>query len=989
MIVFLAVLIPATGTFGEEEIPGEEQFMKHVRQLTFEGARAGEGYFSPDGNFLIFQSEREPGNPFFQIYILSFEDGETHRVSPGVGKTTCAFFRPGTNEVLYASTHLDPEAATKQEEEIEFRKSGKKRHGAWDYDSQYDIFRAQRDGSGLERLTDAEGYDAEAAYSPDGGKIVFCSLRDAYPVEDLSADEQKQLESDPSYFGEIYIMNADGSNQKRLTDWPGYDGGSFFSPDGERIIWRHFNEEGALADVYTMRLDGSDRRRLTEFKSMSWAPYLHPSGQYAIFTSNKLGFSNFELFMVDAMGTKEPVQVSFTDGFDGLPVFSPDGNKLAWTTNRTHNNKSQIYIGKWDHQAALGALKESPERQPAEAKNTDTSSQAPYMTPDRSSHESSSDDERGLSPRISADDLREEVGYLASDELEGRLTGSKGAKKAAKYIEKYFKNIGLEPLGDEGKYFQGFPFTSGVKIDKGNNSLAVEFTSKGAKRKFKVDEQFRPLAFTENGEVEGEVVFAGYGLKVPGAGEEGYDSYADIDVKDKIVLVLRFVPEDVDMDRRQELNVYAGLRYKAMVARENGAKALLVATGPNSPSAGELIPLKFDQSLASSGICVASVTSEVTGVLFDGSGKTLAEIQTELDTENLHAQGAFPLEGVKVEFSTAVKREKKKGRNVIGYLPPADSVEDPEYIVVGAHYDHIGHGDIGSLARKGEEGQIHNGADDNASGTATVLELAAALAEARKTNPDDFNYGLVFALWSGEELGIIGSNFFAKNPTVPIEKVAAYINFDMVGRLKDNKLMLQGIGSSNAWAKLIEKRNVVAGFDLKLQSDPYLPTDVTAFYPKKIPVMSFFTGAHEDYNRPTDDPETLHYEDMVRIAKFAKSILVDMQKKPERPDYIEVARSSEKSGQRSSMRAYLGTVPDFSSSDVEGVKLSGVRADGPADRAGIQEGDIIVEFAGKEIKNLYDYSFVLGAVKIGEPTEIVVLRGSERVTLTITPEVRK
>ncbi|HEV2665310.1 MAG TPA: peptidase M28, partial [Blastocatellia bacterium] len=209
----------------------ESAFLKNVRQLTFEGKRSGEGYFSQDGKWLIFQSEREPDNPFYQIYIMDLESGDTHRVSPGVGKTTCAFFRPNSDEVLFASTHHDPEAKAKQKAEMEFRASGKERRYSWDYDEQMDVFTCRRDGSGLKQLTDSPGYDAEAAYSPEGRKIVFCSLRHAPAGV-----------TDPSSYGEIYIMNADGSDQQRLTSSPGYDGGPFFSPDGQRIIWRRFDE---------------------------------------------------------------------------------------------------------------------------------------------------------------------------------------------------------------------------------------------------------------------------------------------------------------------------------------------------------------------------------------------------------------------------------------------------------------------------------------------------------------------------------------------------------------------------------------------------------------------------------------------------------------------------------------------------------------------------------------------------------------------------
>jgi hypothetical protein len=412
-------------------------------------------------------------------------------------------------------------------------------------------------------------------------------------------------------------------------------------------------------------------------------------------------------------------------------------------------------------------------------------------------------------------------------------------------------------------------------------------------------------------------------------------------------------------------------------------------TGPNSHDAGKLVSIKFDRSSQSSGIVAASISGDVASQLFAAAGKDLKEVQTGLDDENPHFEGTFDLEGVVVKVSTAVERERSEDRNVVAVIPPADDVEKAEYVMIGAHYDHIGHGEIGSLADKDGEGQIHNGADDNASGTALVMELAAVFAEERAANPQAFRRGLIVALWSGEELGLIGSSYFVENPPVPLESVVAYLDFDMVGRLRENKLIIRGVGSSSAWSGSIEKRNIAAGFNLTLQSDPYLPNDVSAFYPKGVPVLSVFTGVHDDYNKPSDDPETLAYDDMVRIAKFSQSIIADLVIDPERPDYVKVEESSQRTGMRSAVKAYLGTVPDFASEDVEGVKLSGVRAGGPADKAGVQGGDIIVEFAGQKVTNVYDYTFALGGVKIGEPVTMVVLRDGERVTLTVVPEAKE
>ena len=339
----------------------EREFLSRVRRLTVEGRRAGEGYWSPDGKRLVFQSEREPGNPFYQIYIVDLTTGQTTRVSPGLGKTTCAFFRPGSDEILFASTHHDPKSKQFQDDELAFRASGKERRYAWDYDPEMEIYVTAEKTKAITRLTSARGYDAEASYSPDGQWIAFSSMRDAYN-RPLGEAEKKQLDVDPSFFGEIYIMRADGSGQRRLTTVNGYDGGPFFSPDGKRIVWRRFDEQGLIADVWTMNLDGSDQRQVTRFGSMSWAPYIHPSGEYLLFASNKLGFENFEVFMVDIAGVKEPVRVTHSDGFDGLPVPSPDGTQIAWTSSRGGGREGQIFLAQWNHEAARAALARAPQR---------------------------------------------------------------------------------------------------------------------------------------------------------------------------------------------------------------------------------------------------------------------------------------------------------------------------------------------------------------------------------------------------------------------------------------------------------------------------------------------------------------------------------------------------------------------------------------------------------------------------------------------------
>ncbi len=357
----LAALVAGGIVFAQEAPNQEREFLSRVRRLTVDGKRAGEGYWSPDGKRLVLQSEREPGNPFYQQYVMDLTTGDTTRISPGMGKTTCGFFRPGSDEIMFASTHHDPTSKQQQDDELAFRASGKERRYAWDYDPEMEIYAYQEKSKTLKRLTNVRGYDAEGGYSPDGQWIVFSSTRTAYD-HTLSAAEAKQLTTDAAWFAEIYIMKADGTGQRRLTETPGYDGGPFFTPDGKKVLWRRFDEQGLIADVWTMNLDGTDKKQITSFKAMSWAPYMHVSGEYILFASNKLGFENFEVFMVDAAGTKEPVRVTYSDGFDGLPVPSPDGKQIAFTSARSGGGAGQIFLAQWNHEAALKAITAAPLR---------------------------------------------------------------------------------------------------------------------------------------------------------------------------------------------------------------------------------------------------------------------------------------------------------------------------------------------------------------------------------------------------------------------------------------------------------------------------------------------------------------------------------------------------------------------------------------------------------------------------------------------------
>jgi Tol biopolymer transport system component len=333
----------------------ESELLLNTRQLITEGKRSGEGYFSADGNRIIYQAEIEGDNPFYQIFVRDLNTGATSLVSPGFGLTTCAWIHPVEDSILFASTHEDPDALGKQQREIATRASGVQRGYSWDYDEHYDIYVGNGDGSDLVNITNSRGYDAEGSWSADGSKIIFASNREAYN-RPLSQAEQRLFEDDAAYFMDLYIMDADGSNIQQLTHSPGYDGGPFFSADDQQIVWRRFNPDGNSAEIWTMNVDGTNQRQLTDSAMVSWGPYFHPSGEYIIYSSNVLGHANFELFMVDSLGQGEPIRVTNTEGTDILPVFSPTGDSLAWSSTRTEDGTSQIFMAEWNHQRALELL---------------------------------------------------------------------------------------------------------------------------------------------------------------------------------------------------------------------------------------------------------------------------------------------------------------------------------------------------------------------------------------------------------------------------------------------------------------------------------------------------------------------------------------------------------------------------------------------------------------------------------------------------------
>jgi Zn-dependent M28 family amino/carboxypeptidase len=814
----------------------------------------------------------------------------------------------------------------------------------------------------------------------------------------LTTEQRSAFEIDAAVMADIFIMDADGSNVRQLTDELGYDGGPFFSPDGQKICYRHFEVNGAIAEIWTMDLDGSNKKQLTRLDAMSWAPYFHPSGDYLIFTTNKHGFSNFELYLVDAAGESQPVRVTTTEGFDALASFSPDGKTLTWTSNRTSNKSSQIFLANWDHAAACQAL------------GIDSTVTAGI---DPEALQSAEANAALTAPDFNGLDLMKHVDFLCRPSLAGRMTGSSGESKATAYVHVHFDILGLQPAGDNGTWLQEFDFPAGAKLGPKNRFASGE-------KAYELDKDWRPLAFSRAGTIDPTpVVFAGYGICAPKDDHNNeYDSYVHLDVKDKWVLMFRYVPENTSDKQRQQLQYHSSLRKKAMDARDKGAKGIIVISGPTSMAREQLVPLENDFSMSVSSMAAICVTDDVAAAWLKSAGHDLKALQEKLDSGS--PSMGFELAGIKVAADIEIELTVGKGHNVLGRLQAGDKPSETA-ILVGAHIDHLGSGRSGSsLARDDESTYIHFGADDNASGVAAMLEIAEYLAKQKKAGKLSLQRDVIFAGWSGEELGLIGSQHFvqsvqrqlsktestasanrtqtanphasAANESATVEAkgrpniaiypaIGACLNMDMVGRY-DGKLILQGIGSSGYWTKAAEK-NATIGLNLKLSNDTNLPTDASSFYRAGVPILSAFTGSHTDYHTPRDTPEKLNYEDAARIAKLMGLIARSLATEKELPNYLE-SKGEVAVQPRANMRAYLGSLPEYGA-DVKGVLLGSVTKDSPIEKAGVKGGDVIVELGGRKVESVQEYVFAIEALKIGQETSVVVMRDDQRIELKVTP----
>ncbi|MCS6885894.1 MAG: M20/M25/M40 family metallo-hydrolase [Acidobacteriota bacterium] len=559
---------------------------------------------------------------------------------------------------------------------------------------------------------------------------------------------------------------------------------------------------------------------------------------------------------------------------------------------------------------------------------------------------------------VVTDNLLRHVKVLSSDEFEGRRSGTRGCEQAAEYIASEFRKLGLKPVG-EG-YYQNFEFVAGVKTLKARCKLKAA----GRRIELRLGEDFQPLNFSSSTKYVGSVALAGFGIK---ADELGYNDFS-IDLRKKAALVLPYSPEG--NNPHGKFAPYLAIRRKALSARESGVGVVLFISEAETLS--ERV-LRRDETYTDAGVAAILISRKVADFILSTIGKTVEQLQKEAESS---AKGQLSeLPKVSLELELSLIRESRTTANVVGLLEG----ETKEYLLIGAHYDHLGLGGSGSLApdRQG----VHHGADDNASGVAGLLELARIMSLQNR-----LKRGIVFAAFSGEEEGLLGSAYYAKHPLVPIEQTVAMLNMDMIGRMRDDRLVIGGAGTSTGWKKLVDGANSLRGLQISYQDDGYGPSDHASFYAQNVPVLFFFTGNHEDYHKPSDTYDKINYLGMKTILALVRDVALAVVNAELRPTFTKAGEADTRRA-TNTFRVVLGTVPDYSS-QVEGMRLSGVRPGSPAEQAGLRSGDVIVELAGRRITSIHDYTYVLQDLRPGQTVSAIVLRDGKRLEFKVTPAAR-
>jgi len=574
---------------------------------------------------------------------------------------------------------------------------------------------------------------------------------------------------------------------------------------------------------------------------------------------------------------------------------------------------------------------------------------------------------------IDAGALAEDIAWLAADAREGRGLGTAGLRAAAEYLAEGFREAGFEPSGDDGSFFQSFEMPVSIRVHESELHLHGAPDSDP----LRPEEDFAALLSSEDGEVVSQLAFAGYGITDT---VSGYDEYRDLDVEGKLVLVLDALPagEAPPIETARGAG-FMSRAYKLLNARQHGAAGLLLA-----PSVEDLEGLPAgaggagrNPTLTSSGILALAVSREAAARLVEsGGGDTLADLQAIIDASGRPASRL--LTGIRVSARVRVERSRGTVRNVIARLPGADPELAPQAVVIGAHYDHLGAGEYATLAPE-RCGEIHNGADDNASGAAGLLALARAFGS--QPHP---RRSLVVAAFTGEEAGLVGSTRYVEAPPIPIQDTVAMINLDMIGRPREGRVIVFGAESSPRFADLVRRAAQGAALRVRLRRGASGPSDQLSFYERGVPVLSLFTGIHDDYHTPDDDSDAIDAAGSAEILRLTYRTAAALLGAEERPELELTAPPRSRGATGADYGPYLGTVPSFTGEPVSGVRLQSIRTDSPAEQGGLRGGDVIVSFAGAPVRNLEEFAALLRAQSAGERVEIVVVRDGERFHTTAT-----
>ena len=569
----------------------------------------------------------------------------------------------------------------------------------------------------------------------------------------------------------------------------------------------------------------------------------------------------------------------------------------------------------------------------------------------------------------------DDIKALTTPAMEGRGDGTKGLTRAEHLIEQRYRRLGLEPAGTKG-YQQPFTVITGARI-KGPNYVRVQ--SGAVKTDVKLNQEFVPFSFSSSGTFSGPVVFAGYGIS---ASEFGYDDYENIDVKNKIVVALRHEPATFAARTGNHGDTrHAQFINKAINARNHGAKALIIVNGKLEAGMEDRL-VRFGSATGpeNSGILLLHVKNEAAGEWLKAAGKSLAGVQEEIDTSGKPASFTLP-EDLRISIGVNIEHTKATVSNVLAYLPG----ETDEYVIIGAHYDHLGRGDSHSLAPD-QLGQIHPGADDNASGTAGVLDLAARFVAMK----GHLHRGILFANFAGEELGLLGSAEWVKSPTRPLAKAVAMLNMDMIGRIKDDKVYIGGVGTGTEFKAMLEEAQRRHPFKIDYSDSGYASSDHTSFVIGRVPSLFFFSGLHSDYHKPSDTWEKINSSSAVGLLDLVADVGRQIASANDRMAFVQVVeeRPVARGGGSGGYGPWFGSIPDFGEVKT-GVRFADVRPGSPAAKAGLKGGDIMIQFGDKPVKNLYDFTDALQSHKVGDVIEVTVLRDGKPMTVSVKLEQRR